>query len=212
MSTNISLKELERKAFRAFHQDGLFDIYLALMLLAISALSVFENVFASKSMRYGAYFAMIMLSYGIYWAGKKFITTPRIGRVKFGPARKKKIMWTRIILAISVLITFSLVVLTILAKSNPSGLTDLIKSHWLPILFGTKIIVVFGFMAYFLDFERLYAYGVLLALGISGSMLLDNPITFTVTSVPMLVIGLFSFVRFLREYPMPTVGALDGSQ
>jgi hypothetical protein len=28
MSTELNLKELERKAFRSFYQDGIWDIYL----------------------------------------------------------------------------------------------------------------------------------------------------------------------------------------
>ena len=212
MSTNIDLKALERKAFKSFHQDGLIDIYLGLLLLLASAmLGPFQVVFATTMPRFIAYFVIVMLAWGIYWGGKKFVTTPRIGRARFGPGRKRKIGWTRTALVVSVFLTVVFVVVTAFSQESPS-LADFVRSYWLPVLFGLKIVVVFGLMAYFLDFERLYVYGVLFALAIAGDIALHRPIAFAVAGLPMLVAGSIVFVRFLRAYPLPTAGTLDGSQ
>ena len=36
MNTQLSLKEVERKAFRATYQDGLWDLYFGLIVICMS--------------------------------------------------------------------------------------------------------------------------------------------------------------------------------
>jgi hypothetical protein len=159
----------------------------------------------------------------VLWAGKRFITIPRMGRVKFGPkgkARKKK---ARIILAISVLVGLVLFVFTWLA----------FKGDWdeglplhiiIPAVWAVNMLVVFSLGAYFLDFDRLYLIGVLYALPVPVDFLLRELagirlgfIVFAVPAAAILIMGVTVLVRFLRDYPIPAEenqlaeGALRGN-
>jgi len=69
------------------------------------------------------------------------------------------------------------------------------------------IALVFGLMAYFMDFPRLYAYGLLFAISIALTEALwpsrISGIAFVVSGGIALLIGLVMLVRFLRRYPVP---------
>jgi len=84
MSTSpISLKELERKAFRSTYQDGLLDIYLG---GTIASFTVFAGAMEPADQltswqRLLIFLAGCGISNLIFWVGKKFITLPRIGQV-----------------------------------------------------------------------------------------------------------------------------------
>ena len=50
MNTPLNLKELERKAFRSFYQDGIWDIFFGLMMLAMYTFTFFDT-FENKALR-----------------------------------------------------------------------------------------------------------------------------------------------------------------
>src|SRR5512146_274287 len=112
MSTNmISLKELERKAFRSAYQDGLLDIYMG---GTIASFTVFaETLQSTDGLTTWQRFLIFLVGCGIsnliFWVGKKFITLPRIGQVKFGPARKRRIRTLVIVLSVIVGIQVAIV-------------------------------------------------------------------------------------------------------
>ena len=58
------------------------------------------------------------LAYGFFWAGKKFITVPRMGQVRFGPARKRRWVILVAILGGVILIQAGVVGLTSLGRFN----------------------------------------------------------------------------------------------
>jgi len=224
VTQNINLKELERKAWRSVFQDGLWDIYLGLLLLDMAILTLVSGSDApvSKPWGYGIYIALLVLSMAILWAGKKLITMPRMGRVKFGPkgqARRKK---ARLVLAFSVIVGLVMFVIAWLA----------IRGEWsqglpiaiiFPAVWAVNMLVVFSLGAYFLEFERLYLVGVMYALPVPVDILLDELagiklgfIAFAVPAAVILIMGLVVFIRFLRDYPAlagspPVEGAFDGN-
>jgi hypothetical protein len=209
MSQDFDLKGLERKAWRSVFQDGLWDIYLGMLLMAMAILMLLVKTNLSKVKLYGIYLGLMILAMLVLWVGKRLITIPRMGRVKFGAkgkARKKK---ARIILAISVLVGLVLFVFTWLA----------FKGDWdeglplqviIPGVWAVNMLVVFSLGAYFLDFERLYLIGVMYALPVPVDFLLKELagvnlgfIAFAVPAGVILIIGVAVFVRFLRDYPIP---------
>ena len=80
-------------------------------------------------------------------------------------------------------------------------------------------IVGFSLAAYFLDFNRLYAYGVLYAIPFSVRIMLEqNPnlrgpsfIAYFVSAAVMVLIGVVLFIRCLRDYPISAERTLDGN-
>ena len=93
MSENINLKELEKKAFKSTFKDGLWDIQLGFIILALTPLINNDYLLIP-------YYAVIIV---LFMAAKKFVTVPRIGLVKFGKKRNKSMKKLRLILVISVL-------------------------------------------------------------------------------------------------------------
>lgn len=224
MAQEIDLKELERKAFRSTFQDGLWDIFLGLLLLNMGMGTIMGGVLADTGVSLSwimvGLLALAALPLLVFWAGKKFITTPRIGLVKFGPQRKAKMKNLRIVLFLSV---FLLVIMAILGwAAVGGGLPGWVTEIPIPLyIWPVQTIVVFGLGAYFLDVTRFYAYGVLFGLPLPlGILLVENTdltgldsmaITFGIAAGVMMLIGTVLFVRFLRNYPLPTEGALDGN-
>ena len=90
MSERIDLKGLERRAWTSYLQDGLLDIYLGLLLVVLSIPELLSGVFASGVTQYAAYATLMLLAFVIYWAAKRYVAIPRMGRARFGPVRKAR--------------------------------------------------------------------------------------------------------------------------
>jgi len=230
MSEKIDLKELERKAFRSTFQDGLWDIFLGLLLLNVAIGTIVGGMLEGAEMSLPWIMLMIVpwpfVVLIAFWAGKKFVTTPRIGLVKFGPQRKARMRNVRAVLFVSVLLLVIMVFWGWAAMGN--GLPQWMRGIPFPLfVWPVQTIVIFGLAAYFLDVPRFYAYGVLYGLPLPlGLALAKNTdltglssmaITFGVAVGVMVLIGVILFVRFLREYPVaapgpPSERAPDGNQ
>jgi hypothetical protein len=213
MSHTINLKELERKAFRSTFQDGLWDMYLGFLLLTMGMGPVLPSLDASIMWTLGILLMLIVLAWLAFWVGKKFITTPRMGLVKFGPQRKAKLKKTRAVLFLSALL--GVITFVVRAMWNVEWAAIPIPAY----VWAVQAIVVFGLGAYFLDVSRFYAYGMLYAMPLPvGIVLLQNTglpglmfLPFGVSGGIMVIIGVVLFIRFLREYPLPAVEASDGN-
>jgi hypothetical protein len=208
MSQNISFKEAERKAFRSTFQDGLWDIYLGLLLLNMGLGLMLGGTDVSRVWTAVILLAFTLLVMLAFWAGKKFVTAPRIGLVRFGPARRAKVKKIGVILSLSVLVG---VILLVIGQVVGNDLAEGVSWGWIiPAgVFGVNAIVVFSLGAYFLDFYRAYVYGWLYALSFPASIMLAEyaditfPFAYFVSAGIMVLIGGVLFLRFLRDYPIP---------
>ena len=139
-----------------------------------------------------------------------------MGRVKFGPKRKAKLNWVRVVLLLSVLVGAGVFVAGLAMGSN--RLEWLNAAFFFPAAWVVNAMVVFSLGAYFLDFNRLYLIGVLYALPVPLDIMFHKfasmDLAFFAIGVPamvILIVGLVMFVRFLREYPLPAVEVSDGN-
>jgi hypothetical protein len=219
MSQNISLKELERKAWRSVFQDGLWDIYLGLLLMAMAVGAWMSDRGVPKVLHSAIYIGLMMLSMLVLWVGKRFITLPRMGHVKFGPKRKRARNKVRVILALSALVGVASLFLTIEMEGNPNLAALLNPRVLLPAAWVVNALLVFGLGAYFLDFDRLYVIGALYAVAIPLDILLSKytgmtmtaPVAIGVPAAIVLVMGTVVFTRFLRDYPLVAQEAAAGN-
>jgi len=220
VSEKIDMKELERKAFRSTFQDGLWDIFLGLLLLNMGIGTVIGGTLGEAEISPMSLLRIVLIIVPLpflvllgFWAGKKFITTPRIGSAKFGPRRKARLRNVRAILFVSVLLTVIMVVWGLAAMGN--GLPQWMRGIPLPLyVWPVQTIVVFGLAGYFLDVPRFYAYGVLYGLPLLvGILLVKNTelgalssmaIAYGVPVGVMVPTGVALFIRFIRAYPKPT--------
>ncbi|NDJ74624.1 MAG: hypothetical protein GYB65_00075 [Chloroflexi bacterium] len=200
----IDLKEAERRAFRSTHQDGLWDIYLGAIFVVFGAIPVLRNVAKLSEQASMIVHIMVLLIVMLLWiGGKKYITTPRVGMVKFSKDRQRKLMRARIVLFGSV--ALGMIVFALIASDTVRSLDFFVY------VLAANILIVFGAMAYFMSFERLYYYAVLYALSMPVGLLLedqallsDAPYIFILTGGLPVVIGIALFARFLRDYPLHT--------
>jgi MFS family permease len=213
----IDLGEIERKTWMSYYQDGLWDIFFGLMLAASALSAWFSHTNVPSSVRIPSYLAVTVLAGLVMWMGKRFVTIPRLGRVKFGPARKAKMTKLRIVGFASVSITWALLVTGLGAKNGwlrPPEWWQARSEYIGSAIAILTFLIFFSFMAHFLEFRRLYLYGVLFALQeIAGVGLRDLAgidsgffIGAAFAAVISLVIGVIVFARFVRENPVLAAG------
>jgi hypothetical protein len=211
MSSSLDLKNIEKKAFRAPHQDGLWDIYIGGVVLSMSVLAYSSASEARPVLRFGLYLAGMGVFYLIFWGGRKYLTTPRLGQVKFGPRRQRRKLTMTIILAGIVLLQAILLVGTIFLWMNPQWATSLgfsrsgLDSERLlvaiigALFVGPSMVLI----AYFNDFLRGYYIALILSLAVFSLIWFGQPIYLIVAALLILVPGVVLFFRFLRAHPLP---------
>ena len=198
MSEKLNLKELERKAWRSFFDDGLWDIFLGLLLATMGVSGLLDHSSLTENWAMTIYIGLLVVIMLSFWLAKRFITVPRIGRVKFGHKRKVRRIKTALVLFVSVV--FGLIVMFLTAATG-SGI--------MPAIWAINMLVVFGAMGYFLDFERLYFIGLMYAIAIPLNEILIaleviriGPYIFFVCGAITVAMGIFYLVRFLNNYPV----------
>ncbi len=90
MSEQLNLKELERRAYRSTFQDGLWDLYLAGLMACLGILGVIGLRDTETWVWLIGYTVLVGGVLGLFMLGKRYITVPRLGIAKFGPARKRR--------------------------------------------------------------------------------------------------------------------------
>jgi len=214
MSTQLNLKEIERKAFRSTYQDGLLDIRIS-SVVGSMALLMFIVVRDELPWLYLVLaFLGICAGHLVFWAGKKFVTLPRIGQVKFGEIRRKRNKTLALILAVVVLIQVGIVLLTAGAWAIPAwgdklqelfpdrSATDLLVAAVGALFVGPSMMAV----AYFIDFPRGYYIALVMTLGVFLMIWFWQPLIQVGAAFLILIPGLVLFVRFLRQYPLIPAG------
>jgi MFS family permease len=219
MTTNMNLRQIERKAWTSFFQDGLLDIFMGLVLLAVGIPAVLSNILTSELHQDAAAVVLMVLAFLPYWAGKRLITVPRIGRAKFSRERKSRQTKAAVIYAISVIVGVIVFLMVMLGLSSgpPTWVQRLGVDGFLALGIGGFMLFIMGLASYFTDFTRGYIIAALYALAFSGTVLLHNPIMFIIAGTLAVLMGVIVLIRFIREYPVaaqgpPSERAPDGSQ
>jgi len=203
MSTPISLRQTERKVFRAATNDGLTDVYLGcffLMFVIAPYLSEYLGDFWSA--------AVFLPFFGLVWLlirlARSNLIRPRLGGAEFGPARKARLRSFTTIMLVLNLLAFALGIFVFL------NFAEMPLSTY-PIVLGAMLLAGFSLGGYFMDWPRLYLYGLLTATApLIGEYLWNEglashhgyPIAFGTVSAIMILTGLSIFIRLLRQYPI----------
>lgn len=207
MTEKVDLKELEKKAWRSTFQDGLWDIYFGLLFMGMGIYTIpqlfgLENTFI---------LVMILMiwnfsSFILFFIGKKLITVPRVGFVRF--SKKRVIKKVKLTIFLSFMVGLNVVFLLL----PFSGLNIRLDAFTTMLIIGTLFITLpICVVAYFLQFERLYLIAIIGGLGLSITGLLrpivDSPLNNIFTFCPIGGIitawGIVIFTRFLKAYPLP---------
>lgn len=213
MSQKISLKEAERRVFKTTYSDGLLDVFLGCFFLEFAIAPLLSN-------RLGDFWSVAVflpfwgLVFLVIWLVRRHVVSPRLGLVTYGKHGRTRLMRFNFIMLIVNVIAL---VLGLLAAWNFARLPGQVIS----IALGLIFLIGFSTAAYFLDFSRLYIYGLLVGIAPPvGEWLYKNmgathhgfPITFGFLSGLMVLIGLIIFGRFLRNNPVITSDGLGNDR
>jgi hypothetical protein len=210
----LNLKEIERKAFRSTYQDGLLDIYMGIVVASMAVMML-----ATDYETFG--WTILLIAFGgvgvgclIFWGGKKFITLPRMGQVRFGEVRQQRKRKLAILLGGVIVIQASIVLLTAGAWAVPALGAAL--ARWLPGADAERLLVAslgalfvgpaLMLVAYFNDFLRGYYIAGLVSLSVFLMILFDQPLIQCIAGGLIAIPGVILLVRFLQKYPYPGSG------
>jgi len=205
MLNNIDLKEIVKKAYRSTFQDGLWDIYLGILLINLNTLPWIVENYLSLIQVAMVGIIVTVVAMIIFFGGKKFITLPRMGLIKFVQERKAKLIKLRAIMFLSAIVgiaTFFLANFMTTIAGIPAPF----------LIFSANCLIVFGLGAYFMNFERLYAYSFFYAIPLPvGFLMMKNSyhvanviLSCSIPGLIMVVYGCVLFFQFLRKYPNPS--------
>ena len=201
MTKEPNLKEIERKAYMSYHQDGLLDIFAGLLVLGYG-LGIYIDIVWEFG--FGTIMPAILIAAGlpIWIAAKRKITMPRIGFVNFGIRGASKI--TALFIGLMVVGLGFFFVFTLAASQ--SGLRQ-----WLDIILQNGTLIVgFGSLAvcflfgYSMGLKRLYAYGLIavIALVIGHFMGIFFAYILLALGLMVMVTGFALLIGFVRKYPL----------
>ena len=207
--SELSLRTIESRSWKARQQDGLFDIYFSALMLAISISALVEAFGAAPIFRLITLVVLQFSAAGGFALAKRRYATPRIGAVKFSAGRVQRSRVLRVALFVCVLVTAALVVLTTVGRS-PLGLFSQLGSYALPTVVALVVGIPLATIATFLQFGRILVHAALFiaatfALAASGhSFMAPTPgaIAFGISGSISLAIGAVIFVRFVRRVPL----------
>lgn len=183
----IDLNNLEKKAWQSHFEDGLWEIMFGVMVLGMGLRQFTDSIWFYVSVPGAAV---------IWLVGRKYITTPRIGLVKFGSPRVRR-------QAVAVVGTVAAAVMMFFFLMLVRPALDLSRTET-GLVLAILVALILGFIAYFIDFPRLYMYGVLLGTSMGLTEAFGDRIgsvAFMGSGCVSLLIGLVLVVRFVQRYP-----------
>ena len=196
MSQTMNLKDAERKAWSLYFEDGLWDIFFGSLFLAGGLRALTDSLWA---------YLLLVAGLLIFFLGRRMITLPRLGEIKFGRQRKKRKIILLIVIMVALVLTLVVLLLPVLGIATPGPNAGL--------LFVILAPLILAFVAYFLDFNRLYGYAVLMAIFMLLAEFVGlqaGAIAQIVAGLIALIIGLWHLSHFLRAYPMPDEEVMGG--
>jgi hypothetical protein len=206
LTDDVDLKEVDRRALTAYHEDGLLDIFIGGYLLFFGFLTFTE-------FEYRPILISIMAPLGtmFYHEVKKLVTYPRLGFMKFTKERRARVARDTII----VLFVAGFVTLTGLftgmgaPESAPWGV--LLLNRYNLLFQGGVLALILLALGRVMSVNRLYWYSVISLLVFSaGYLYLDSPFIVSLQSmgapcaiigVIMVGIGASHLRRFIGRYP-----------
>jgi predicted small integral membrane protein len=206
---NKDLEALEQQTFRSVTDDGLWDVLVA---------SVFANLAIAPllSDHLGDFWSSALLApiwlltYLAVWVVRRRVVNPRVGTVRFGAARQRRLLKLNIIL----------LVVNVIAAGLGAVAAIGIQLDWLklgegsvsyPLVLGLTVLVGCTGVAHVAGMTRYYLYGLMLAIApLIGEWLWRNelashhgfPIVFGTAAAVILITGITRFLAVLRTHPL----------
>jgi len=190
MVEGINLKEIQRKVYLSFFQDGLWDIFLGLFILGWGLAILTDATYLPGVSFIGLYFGI--------WGIKKWLTYPRIGYARFSATSRRRITARFLILGVVVLLVGVMMAVLWGIGTRPQWLAD-----YFPLIFNGILAAIVCLVAYWARVNRFYLYAVLIFLGAVFHLWLGIRWEFGFIGAGgiIVLIGLGILIIFLRKYP-----------
>jgi hypothetical protein len=199
MDAETSIKELRRKTYLAYHQDGIIDILLGTSTLGFTLWIMSDNI---------VFGSLTWFSFVLYVLMKNNITIPRFGYVRFDENKKHSQLSIGLGIGVLLLVILIAVAFFVGPGRMPASLETFIRSYHLHIMgvLGALVLLIVGWIS---GVTRLflYALAIIAGLGLSLWYGFDPRIAFLFVGVLEFVIGFFLLATFLRRYPARSMKA-----
>jgi len=190
----LDLKKIERKAYLAYHQDGVWDILAGVAFIGFGLAMYFDQ----------AYFmgiipaVLIPIVPGI----KKAFTRPRLGYARFSPERTEREKKSNYRLQILLTITMIAGLVVFWAFTGRAEWQNWIRSLGM-LPFGIVVSVVIGAVGIMYGITRVIIYGALILIFFIAGHYANSepPAYFILPGIIFLISGLVMMIRFMRKYP-----------
>ena len=195
MPDKINLKEIEKKAYLSYYQDGLLDIFLGIAIIS------FGIGMATDQSYIGSIMPAIL--FPLWVTIKKSITIPRIGNVNFSPERKLRIKKETAFFAIFFTVTVIAGAGIFFAHGHMPVWLEAFLKKFIMLPLGIIGAAGLSFLAYWKQMNHFYFLALLtLIFIIVGPILtIRHPVYFISLGVVIFLIGLIMLIKFMGQNP-----------
>jgi hypothetical protein len=187
MTRNEDLNRMEGRLFATYFQDGLWDIMIGILMLAIAIRSFIDHWSISLIGIAGVIFAIVM---------RKFVTMKRLGYAKFGTRRRKKRKLILMVILAANFITLLILIIGFIGVEPSAFIAALV--------IGGMVMITFSTVAYLLNYWRFLLWGILFSIGIimtEFTGMESGKYFFLAIGIAIVSVGLIYFMTFLKKYP-----------
>lgn len=213
MSQSIELNTIETRAFRSVHLDGLQDIYIGGVLLSMSVMAdaLYSEPF--PFWRFLIFLGGLLICQFLYRLGRRRLTGPRLGQVRFNPQRQQRKRIMTWLLAGIILLQVLVLISSILLWANPQWVSSLglsnmsINSERLLVASISALFAGVGTLvpAYFNEYLRGYYISLILAVAVFAMIYAQQPVYLVIAGLLVILPGVVILARFLHDHPLTQV-------
>ena len=205
MDTNEEndLHAIERRAFQSTQDDGFLELQFGAILIILGITAYIDDT-GIFNHYYGYLF--ILASPLIVLLGKRYITLPRLGRVRFGLDRQMRQAKMTLILVASVLAGL---MIFILGAMGVIPIPDTVRPYVMPAIIAGMLFLTLAAMAYFMNNWRFVIIGAVFAgselaipiLRLHTDLVSPAGVALTTGGVLITIMAAGVLARFLRDHP-----------
>ena len=211
MNKQETLREIEKKAYMSYHQDGLLDIVIGVYALSFGLGIIADTMwdFSFAVIMPGILIAIVL---PIWIQAKRKITMPRIGFVNFGARGSNKLFAVFVGLTVAGIGVLFLFTLATVQNGRPEWIETVFQYGMIVIGLGAAVIA--SLFAYTMGLKRLHGYGLLMLALFTSGYFLSIPFQYLLIAVGSVIIasGVALLVQFTRKYPLPKGASDDAAQ
>jgi len=195
MRPETDLRDAERKLYLSYFEDGIADMIAGLPILLFGLGMTFDA---------STFFIFAWMPIMLYWPLKQALTLPRMGHVKFSPARQRKISRNMVMLMLAGLMSLVLGIVAFLGTQGEVFNIRDFMMEYSPLVFGAVMAAAFVLVAILFESRRFFGYGAIVFGGWLAAYLLDinEGIPVAAAGGAIALIGLGILISFLVRHPL----------